>query len=362
MPERAPIRVMIVDDSNFMRKALAKLVTKDPVIEVVGLMPGGEEALARLLDLRPDVITLDVEMAGMDGLATLRAIMKLSPTPVIMFSAHTRGGARVTLMSLKEGAVDFMQKPSGSLSMDLDSVSSELVEKIKIASRVRVSTAITARTLTTRRRRYKAFSLPEPAKSIVAVGSSTGGVQALHRIVSVLSPDINFPMLIVQHMPPLFTRSLAESLDADSSVKVKEAESGELVVPATVYIAAGGYHMKVRKDPDGVRIRLERTPLDMQFMPSVNVLFSSVAEVYGRNSLGVILSGMGDDGTEGLSEIKAAGGFGIVQNEATCAVYGMSRSVVEAGLADLVLPVDEITPHIVRSISRHRKARSRPRA
>lgn len=345
---KMPIKVMVVDDSNFMRKAIGKIVSSEPGFEVVALISSGEEAVRSIPAIRPDVVTLDVEMEGMDGLATLKKIMDTNPTPVIMFSAYTRKGADITLKSLQEGAVDFIEKPSGTLSIDLGAVRDELIKKIRVASTVRprrVTVTPPART-----RSLVDIKLPHPARSVIAIGSSTGGVQALQAVIPKLPKNLPLPVLVVQHMPPMFTKSLAESLDSHSLVRVKEAEEGDILKPGCVYIAPGGLHMTVRWVKDGATIHLDKNPEDELLRPSVDVMFRSVAEVYGGDVLGIILTGMGYDGTSGLRLLKAKGARAIAQDEATCVVYGMPKTAVEAGVVDIILPIQEIAYQIERMV------------
>lgn len=343
-----PIKVMIVDDSNFMRKAVSKLISSEPGFEVVGLISNGEEALRSIPVLKPDVVTLDVEMAGMDGLTTLRRIMESNPTPVIMFSAYTKRGAEITLKSLHEGAVDFIEKPSGSLSIDLSAVRDELIKKIKVAATVRPRKTVIPSAFS--RGTIKDLRLSNPDRSVIAIGSSTGGVQALQAVIPKLSKFLPLPVLVVQHMPPRFTKSLAESLDSASMVSVKEAEDGDILKRGNVYIAPGGLHMTVRSGKEGACIHLDKKPEDELLRPSVDVLFRSVAEIYGGDSLGVILTGMGYDGTAGLKIMKAKGSKVIAQNEATCVVYGMPKTAIEAGVVDIILPIGEIAYQIERTV------------
>ena len=343
-----PIRVMIVDDSNFMRKAVGKLVSSVPGFEVVGLISKGEEALRSIPVLKPDVVTMDVEMEGMDGLTTLRKIMETNPTPVIMFSAYTKKGADITLKSLQEGAVDFIEKPSGSLSIDLGAVRDELIKKIKVAATVRPGKGVVP--LVPRKVTFKNIRLTSPEKSVIAIGSSTGGVQALQAVIPKLSKFLPLPVLVVQHMPPMFTKSLAESLNSSSMVNVKEAEEGDIIKPGNVYIAPGGLHMTVKMGREGNYLHLDKRPEDELLRPSVDVMFRSVAEVYGDDSLGVILTGMGYDGTAGLKVMKARGSKVIAQNEATCVVYGMPKTAIEAGVVDIILPIGEIAYQIERMV------------
>ncbi|MDH4227412.1 MAG: chemotaxis response regulator protein-glutamate methylesterase [Deltaproteobacteria bacterium] len=347
------IKVLIVDDSNFMRKALSKLIASDPMCNVVGMASNGEECLKKLKDLSPDVVTLDVEMEGMDGLTTLKKIMDDFPTPVIMFSAHTKKGAEVTLKSLQEGAVDFMEKPSGSISMDLGAVRDELIGKLKIAAKVKPKRRTAASAPATAAEKGSVrdtLRLVDVKNSIVAIGSSTGGVQALHNIIPKLSMSLPVPVLVVQHMPPLFTKSLAESLDSDSMVTVKEAEEGDVLKPAHVYIAPGGLHMTVRKAKDEVCIHLDKHPENELLRPSVDVMFRSVASVYGKNTLAIVLTGMGNDGTSGMKELKAKGALSIAQSEATCVVYGMPKFIVDQGMADIVLPINMVADQIESAV------------
>lgn len=340
------IRVMIVDDSNFMRKAVSKLLSSETGFDVVALVSSGEDALKSVPLLRPDVVILDMEMGGMDGLTTLKRIMESNPTPVIMFSAYTKRGADITLKSLQEGAVDFIEKPSGSLSIDLGAVRDELIKKIRVASTVHPRRSMAATSV--RRGPGRELRLSNPERSVLAIGSSTGGVQALQAIIPNLSKSLPMPVLIVQHMPPMFTKSLAESLDSRSMIKVKEAEEGEMVLPGRAYIAPGGLHMTVRLGSSGTLIHLDKRPEDELLRPSVDVMFRSVAELYGKDTLGVILTGMGNDGTSGLRLLKARGAKVLAQDEATCVVYGMPKMAIEAGVVDLVLPIHEIAGQIER--------------
>ncbi len=344
-----PIRVLIVDDSNFMRKALAKLVSADPDIDVVGLASSGEEALLEIPKLKPDVVTLDIEMGGMDGLMTLERVMESHPVPVIMFSAHTRRGAEVTVKSLQSGAVDFMEKPSGAISMDLGAVREELIKKLHIAAKAAPSGELTS--VVKREKRARKIRLKKPASSVIAIGSSTGGVQALHSVIPIIPKSVPTPIVIVQHMPPLFTRSLAEGLNSTSSLTVKEAEEGDIITAGHVYIAPGGLHMTLQKSPGGVAVHLDKEPEGELLRPSVDILFESVAKLYGDRVLAVILTGMGNDGFRGMGQLKKKGALSIAQNEHTCSVYGMPRFVVDAGLADLVLPVREIAKYIEYAVT-----------
>lgn len=346
------VRVMVVDDSNFMRKALSKLIGSEPGFVVSSLASSGEEALRELPKIKPHVIVLDVEMGGMDGLETLRRIMDSHPTPVIMFSAFTRSGADITLHCLQEGAVDFMEKPSGTISMDLGAVKEELVKKLRVAVRVRPKKR--ALPLAERKKALAELVLPEPSASIVVIGSSTGGVQALHNVIPRLPSTLPLPVLIVQHMPPKFTESLAESLNADSRLMVKEAVGGDRPRPGQVYIAPGGFHMTVKKDSMGVFLNIGKEPEGELLRPSVDVLFNSVAELYGKDAIGVVLTGMGDDGAKGLKSMKTKGALTISQDEASSVIYGMPKFAAVS--ADIVLHINQIAGQIESMILSAKKS------
>lgn len=341
------VKVMIVDDSNFMRKATAALLASDSRIKVTSLVGSGEEALRVVNSVNPDVITLDFNLPGMNGLETLEKIMEIKPTPVIMFSGYTKKGADVTLKALNKGAVDFVAKPHGCLSLDLSGVQDELIKKV-LAS-VLAKAKLRKKKVEVREvaQREKVEKLTSPEESILFIASSTGGVQALGKVVPLLPSAFPMPAIIVQHMPPLFTQSLAASLDSMSSLQVKEAEDGEVLTAGKVYIAPGGWHLKVIKSGSAKKISLDKEPSKSTLKPCADVSMSTIASVYGKNSLCVILTGMGDDGTKGASLIKNAGGRVLAQDEATSTIYGMPRSVVEAGFADAVLPLDKISNHII---------------
>lgn len=340
------IRVLVVDDSAFARATISSSLTTDPDIQVIGHAQDGIEAVEKTKELKPHVVTMDVIMPHMDGLAALEYIMLKCPTPVIMLSALTTEGADITVKALQLGAIDYFLKPSVSSPAGFDGAK-ELINKIRTAANARVS-------------RHTKYS-QEPAQfinaikrselrqtalnKVVVIGSSTGGPRALSAIVPVLPEDIPASVLIVQHMPPQFTKSLAERLDSISRILVKEAQDGDSINPGVAFLAPGGYHMIVHKNG---KVRLNQGPTECGVRPSVNVTMESVASVYGASTLGVVLTGMGSDGTRGSSLIKAAKGRVIVEDESTCTVYGMPGSVVEAGGADKVVPLPEIASEIVK--------------
>ncbi|MDR2883980.1 MAG: chemotaxis response regulator protein-glutamate methylesterase [Deferribacteraceae bacterium] len=347
------IKVLIVDDSAFMRKAIESMLNGEPDIEIVGFGANGEDAVKMTAKLRPDVITLDVEMPKMNGLQALEIIMKDTPTPVIMVSSLTQEGADTTLKALDMGAVDFIPKEKSYGSVGILKISNELKSKVRkfagdksilrrISSHrtpIRPSTTASTPVASTATK----TSTRAGFKKIVALGTSTGGPQSLQRVIPLLPADLGVPVLIVQHMPPSFTASLAARLNSLSKVTVVEAQGGEVVQPNWVYIAKGGKQMVIKR---GGVIELKPEDNALLHNPCVDVMVASVAEVYGKDALGVIMTGMGNDGTKGLTELKKKGGLIVSQDEASCIVYGMPRAVVEAGIADDIVPLDEIAKRI----------------
>jgi two-component system chemotaxis response regulator CheB len=349
------VTVVVVDDSAFMRRAIQKMLEKEPEIRVVGAAASGEEGVAMVERLQPDVITMDVEMPGMGGLEAARAIVSRRGPPIIMVSALTRDGAETTLRALEAGAVDFIPKPDSAL-IDIVNVQRELVEKVKhFGSRgaylraMRETTRIARSAVDAAAARASAAPPPRPraraaggAFTCVAIGTSTGGPVALSQILPQLPAGFPIPIVIVQHMPPGFTRPLAERLDATSKIDVVEGADGMALAPGTAIIAPAGKELRVRRGPRGVRVVLGDDPRTALHVPSVDVMASSVAEAFGAGSLGVILTGMGYDGVAGLKVIKARGGFVLGQDEASSVVYGMPRAAAAAGLVDRVLPLHDV--------------------
>ena len=336
------IRVMVVDDSMFMRKVITDLLASDSEIIVVGTARNGEEALDAIPNLKPDVITLDIEMPKMDGLTALKEIMTTKPIPVVMLSALTQEGAEQTFEALDVGAVDFLPKPSGSISLNLGSVREELITKIKTASRARL-----------RLFRKRAFRRPVKRRVgdavfksdlVINVGSSTGGPQAIKEVFSRLPRDIP-PILLVQHIPEYFTTPFSERLDKITSFDVQVAEEGDRIEAGRALIAPGDFHMVVTKTR---RIRLHQGPRVHFLRPSVDETMISSAEVFGSRNLGILLTGMGRDGAEGMKAIKLEGGQTIAQDKATSVVFGMPKAAIDEGSVDVVLPLHKITPEIIR--------------
>lgn len=354
------INVLVVDDSAFMRKSLSLLLESDPQIKVIDTATDGVDALEKIKRLRPDIITLDIEMPKMDGITTLGKIMKEFPTPVIMVSSLTTEGADVTLKALELGAVDFIPKASSFVSVSITSIKEDLIKKVNtiyknksVFSRIRSFSSPQAVRKTPTGSASSSVNL-KVLKSIrynaVALGISTGGPISLQKVIPVLSKQVNIPIFIVQHMPPKFTASLAERLNSLSDVEVKEAENGEAVRPGVVYIAPGGFHMTLTKNGmNNVNIKISETPSDVLHKPSVDVMISSVTEIYGKNTLGVIMTGMGKDGLEGIKKLKTKGGNCIAQNEESCVVYGMPKAIADNSLADVSASLEDI-PKIINQV------------
>jgi len=350
-----PVRVLIVDDSAVVRKVLNSLLASDPEIVVAGTAGNGSQALARIPEVKPDLVTLDIEMPGMDGLETLVEIRKLHPKlPVIMFSTLTERGASATLDALARGASDYVTKPCQGETRELaqERVREELIRKIKSLCAVRVPQAqpqpppgpmpplVSAR--------------PQARIDVVAIGASTGGPNALTELIPQLPADFPVPIVIVQHMPPLFTRLLSERLNTLARLEVGEGAEGQKLQPGQVWIAPGGHHMTVAGKGTEFVLGLNHDPQENSCRPAVDVLFRSVAQTYGANVLAVVLTGMGADGTRGSFDIRKAGGEVIVQDEASSVVWGMPGSVVAARLTDRIYPLDSIGPEVVRRVSMRR--------
>ena len=350
------IRVMIVDDSPLVRKIASDILSSDPEITVVATAATAEFALAKLPRERPDVITLDLEMPGMGGLEAIGKIMSLLPTPIVVMSAHAQKGAELTLQALEAGAIDFVLKPSSSLSGGLSAIARELVEKVKDASRVVLprtpSLGIPLEALSgigapAGLRTPPPVVAAPPANDgegcdLVAIGTSTGGPVALKDVLTKLPQDFPVGVVVVQHMPPVFTKAFAERLDSCCAVRVKEAENGDAILPGKVLIAPGNWHMSVSRFGVEPRVLLNQSETVNGHRPSVDVLMHSVAREYGSRAIGVIMTGMGKDGAQGLHELRVRGGRVIAQDKGSSVIYGMNREVVESGDAHEVVPVDQI--------------------
>jgi two-component system chemotaxis response regulator CheB len=354
----AKIRVLVVDDSVVIRRLVTDILASDPEIEVAGIAANGRIALDKITQINPDIMTLDVEMPEMDGLQTLAALRKSHPKlPVIMFSTLTERGGVTTLEALSLGASDYVTKPAnvGSATAGKERVRDDLIPKIKaLCGRSHIPGAKPSATTGAAARPKAVFSsIPKSNRivDIVTIGVSTGGPNALAELMPAIPAKFPVPIAIVQHMPPVFTRLLAERLNANSPVTIREGIAGQELKAGEVWIAPGNYHMVLEKTATGSRIALQQEVPENSCRPAVDVLFRSVARIYGASTLAVILTGMGQDGLRGCEVIREAGGQVLAQDEASSVVWGMPGFVANAGLADKVLPLDQIAAEIIRRVS-----------
>ncbi len=360
------VRVLVVDDSAFMRKTLSAMLAGNRRIMVVGTARNGEEAIQKIQELRPDVVTLDVEMPGMNGLVALRHIMATTPLPVIMVSSLTADGAQETLKALELGAVDYVFKhPSGMAARCID-IRAELVAKVMAAAGAKGKVGLRD----WKKEPWATRHSPAPSRppsipphlsadtvaatrggKVIAIGCSTGGPQALMEILAGLPEDLPAGVVIVQHMPRFFTKPFSERMNQICRLEVREAADGDIVKPGVVLIAPGGVQLRVaRRGALDVRVSLSPDSEGLLHAPSVDIMMQSVAAVYGERGIGVILTGMGHDGLEGMRAIKGAKGRTLAQDEATCVVYGMPKAVIEAGYADKIVPLSQMAGEIVNMV------------
>jgi len=354
------IRVLVVDDSAFMMKVISEILNSDEEITTIDTARNGKEAIEKAISLKPDIITMDVEMPIMDGITCLKELSKVCDIPVIMLSSHTKEGAEATINALEHGAIDFITKPSNIFDINSHGKRSELIEKVKVISKLKNRTTIRE---PKEERQYRGHSEPQKIvrdkdnqssqiKRIFAIGISTGGPKALRDVIPQLPGDIPAAFLVVQHMPPGFTKSLAERLDSLSSIKVKEAEDNETVKAGVVYIAPGDYHMKTALARDrSIIIKLTKDPPYGSHRPSATVMMESLSETGLANIVGIIMTGMGNDGSEGAKKLKQENnGYIIAQDEKTCTVYGMPKVAVELGIVDEIVPLERITKKITEIV------------
>jgi len=339
---RNRVRVLVVDDSALMRKLIPQMLEADSSIEVVGTAMDGNFCLKKIEELQPHVVTLDLQMPGMNGIDTLKEIMRRQPLPVIVVSSHSTEGASITFKALGLGAFDFVTKPQDA-SVHMAETAKELIAKIKAAADCKVMRPGTLRGAPARTEKITSAKSAPPPTRTVAIGISTGGPQALEFLLSQLPPDFPGTILVVQHMPEGFTEMFAHRLDELCALRVKEAQSGDALQAGRVLVCPGSRHMTVKRLPMGNIVVLNDDALVNGHRPSVDVLFRSVAEQFGRQSVAVLMTGMGDDGAEGLGAVKKAGGMTIAQSEESCVVYGMPKAAIERGYATRVVALDVLS-------------------
>jgi two-component system chemotaxis response regulator CheB len=336
------IRVLVVDDLAVVRNIFSRELSRDPQIDVVGTAPNPYVARDKIVKLKPDVVTLDIEMPRMDGITFLTKLMRHYPLPVIVVSSLTAKGGDLALEAIHSGAVDVMSKPGAAYTVGDMSV--ELIDKIKAAARVDIQKI--GKKKETRKEPLKRLSMTRTTNKVIAIGASTGGTQALHDVLSAM--PANAPgIMVVQHMPEHFTRSFADRLNDCCSIEVKEAEDGDTIVPGKAVIAPGNYHMLLRRSGATYYAQVKTGPLVCRHRPSADVLFKSVARYAGQNAVGVIMTGMGGDGSKGLLEMSQNGADTIAQDEQSCVVFGMPKEAIALGAIDHVVPLSRIPQKIL---------------
>ncbi|HLJ88119.1 MAG TPA: chemotaxis response regulator protein-glutamate methylesterase [Candidatus Angelobacter sp.] len=356
MSER--VRVLVVDDSALMRKLISQILVRDSDIEVVGTAMDGAFGLKKIEELAPQVVTLDLEMPRMDGMETLRQITRRFRIPVIVVSAHTTDGASATFKALALGALDFVAKPRDAASAHMEEIAADLISKIKVAAKTRVGQSqVLPNEEPTRTANKPAYRPRQEPTKVVAVGVSTGGPMALQYMLSELPGDFPGSIVVVQHMPEGFTEMFARRLNECCAIDVKEAQSGDLLIAGRALICPGNRHMKVRRMPMGNIVVLSDDARVNGHRPSVDVLFRSVAAEFGSRGIGVLMTGMGDDGAFGLGLLKTAGALTIAQSEESCVVFGMPKAAIERGYAMRVVPLDMLSNTLTIQCSPERAAR-----
>jgi two-component system chemotaxis response regulator CheB len=351
-----PIRVLVVDDSGFFRRRLTEILNADPVLEVVDTAVNGAEGVEKVAAIKPDVVTMDVEMPVMDGISAVRRIMTATPTPVLMFSSLTQEGAQATLDALEAGAADFLPKRLEDIAGDQNEAKRLLCQRVRAIARKAAAPAV-ARTSAAPRppaagtpilRRFAASRRGE--YRLVAIGTSTGGPVALQEVLTKLPASFPLPLLLVQHMPATFTAAFAQRLDQNCAIAVREAKDGDRLDPGTALLAPGGRQMLVEDHNGAAVVRIRDSRPEEHYRPSVDVSFSSCADLYPGKVLAIVMTGMGADGRDGARKLKSGGATVWAQDEHSCVVYGMPMAIVEAGLADAVLPLAEIGTSLAREV------------
>jgi two-component system chemotaxis response regulator CheB len=359
------IRVLIVDDSAFMRKMISSFLEEDHRFEIVAVARNGKDAVEKVKELKPDVVTLDVEMPILNGIEALKEIMRVEPVPVVMLSSTTKEGAENTIIAIQYGAVDFIAKPSGAISLDIDKVKDEIIQKVYHAAKVKklnlrydsqmVKSPISNVDICSKI--DKSVKIPQHfslTKKIICIGTSTGGPRALQQVLTRIPKDVDAPIVVVQHMPPGFTKSLAERLDTICEINVKEAEDGEVIKRGVAYIAPGGFHLRVVKVGTSLVVKLDNITVPRNgHRPAVDVLFESVSELPDFAKIAVIMTGMGSDGTEGLKKLKQSGEVrSIAESEETSVVFGMPKTAIASNKIDVVARLEKIAEEIMKMMSK----------
>jgi two-component system chemotaxis response regulator CheB len=349
------IKVLIADDSALMRKMLKRILEADPDIEVLPVARDGNDVVEKAREYLPDVVTMDVNMPGQDGITALQYIVDEKICPVVMVSSLTQEGAVTTFEALELGAFDFIGKPGGTVSSNMDSVADELLSKVKLAASLKKKGRISERLARNRTRtetKLKSYSGGTKAMKAVAMGISTGGPKVIYEVLPLLPPDINAALFLVQHMPPNFTSTYVKRLNDACQLEVVEAQAGMKVEKGVLYVGSGGRHLNLVKTSTGdVMIRLASKP-DHLFIPSVSVMMESVLSVYGGRTVGVIMTGMGNDGADAMVNIRKAGGITIAESEESAIVFGMPGETVKRGGAEIVVPIWNITAEIIKAVNR----------
>ncbi|RKD24254.1 hypothetical protein BEP19_07570 [Ammoniphilus oxalaticus] len=353
-------KVLVVDDSAFMRKVLSEILSTDAGIEVVGTARNGQDAIAKVAEIKPDVVTMDIEMPKMDGIEALRFLMENNPLPIVMISSLTQQGADATVQALELGAIDFISKPSGAISLDIHKVKEQIIEKVKSAAQAnpkrimavlkRDQTKINV--LNQREPRGLLQTATTSAPHLIVIGVSTGGPNALKCLLEELPEDFPAALFIVQHMPARFTKSLARRLNDVCELQVREAEQGVVAQAGYAYIAPGDYHMEIRaRHRGGWQIELNQDDPVGSHRPSVDKLFESVSKLNHPSKIAIILTGMGSDGTKGLELMKQSGcREAIAEAESSCVIFGMPRAAIHSGNIDRILPIHEIGPYLTKKL------------
>jgi two-component system chemotaxis response regulator CheB len=345
-----PVRVLVVDDSAFMRTALRRMIESDPALKVIDTANDGIDGVQKAVQLRPDVITMDVEMPRMTGLDALSKIMELAPCPVIMVSSLTKAHAEATIEALSRGAYDFLSKDLSFASLDIIRIKDDLIAKCKAAATHKHRPPQPSHVPPAPAKPISRSTKRFPAPKVICIGTSTGGPKALQRILPMLPGDLSVPIVIVQHMPPGFTGPFARRLDTLCQLRVKESEPNEQLLPGIIYIGQAGQQFRVLRRGSNVISHMSQMPTNTPHIPSVDILMLSAADQFGPQALGVILTGMGCDGQHGMSAIFRAGGYTLGEDERTCTVYGMPRACAESGILHNVLPLDAVPGDIVRLV------------